>query len=689
MIAQPDRGLSACLVPLLDALGRGGGVDAALRSVEIGQVGTLPDFLNALAALGFTHRAARIRLSALGEPQLPCLAELPDGTMAVLLRRDGDSLFGFNGKARRYLRMEAGGGVARAWRFFPRDDQAEAGAAQDWFWHTARRFRRYVAIGSVFSIALGLLSLLYPVLMTAMYGKLPTASEPRFVASLAIGAALYTLAEFGLRLLRGALLDYTGARFGQVIGAEIFRRLLSFQASFTESAPLDSQIRRVRDFETIATFVSGPAFAAIFDIPFIILNIAWLAGAGPRLLAAPLIALLTFSIAALALFPLVRKAQASYSVKDGARHELFSRIVAARTQLADADARRSWIERFATLSRRAAIAGYELQAANGLTMALSSLVVSLGGLATLLFGILDVLAGKARPDALVVAMLLVWRVLEPARSAFVVVTQLDAVGKSVAQIKRFLALPLETPALAPKPADRGPAGDLSFQDVFFRYGAEGAPALAGVSFTARKGSIFSLSGHEGAGKTTVVRLALGLYRPQSGRIVLGGQNILQIEAQLLRRSCSLSPATPPVFRGSVLANLMLGAPELDERDLREAAAATGLVEALAAEGLSLDSPLDPERPETLPVGLRKILGLTRAIARHTPTLLVDEPERNLPAGCAPRVRDLLRARREEGVTVIILSNDAGFLSLADGGARLDGGRVVATDRGAPRTAAGR
>ncbi|MEI6877253.1 MAG: ATP-binding cassette domain-containing protein, partial [Spirochaetota bacterium] len=544
---------------------------------------------------------------------------------------------------------------------------SEAGPSPDWFWMVAGRFRRYLILGSIFSLVLGGLSLLYPVLMTAMYGKLSATSEARFVASLAIGAVLYLSADAGLRFLRGALLDYSSARFGQTIGAEIFRRLLSFQTSFTESAPLDSQIRRVRDFETIADFISGPAFAAIFDVPFLLLNIFWLAAAGPSFLIAPFVAIIVFAVATAAFFPIVRKAQAAFSVEDGLRHDLFARIIAAKSQLSDTAAKESWLSRFSRASRSASLAGYELQRVNGLVSTFSSLVVSLGGLATLYFGILDVFAGKARPEALVVAMLLVWRILEPARSAFVVVTQLDSVMKSVGQIQRFLSLPLELPSLLPRAAGRQPRGGVAFHEVFFRYGSEGYPALSGIGFEVPQGGMFTIGGHAGSGKTTIAKLLLGLYRPQSGRITLGGQNILQMDPALLRRSVAFAPSTAPLFPGSLLANIRLGAPEATDNGLTGIAEEIGLIAALSERGWTLDTVIGPRELDAVPVEVARLIALVRTFARNAGVLIVDEPQKGVPKSSIIRVASLLSRRRDDGDTVIIITNDGFFSSLADMG----------------------
>lgn len=686
---EPDiKALQACLVPLLDALGAGGGAEASLRGLEIDRVKSLPDMLNAMAALGFSHRSAKTSLRSLRDVNLPCLIAEGDGNFLVVLRRNDDSLFAFDGRSARYKRMKTGSRRVRAFRFQALEEGNERKPGADWFWSVAGRFRKYLIIGSVFSIALGVLSLLYPLLMTAMYGRLAATSEGRFVVSLAFGATLYLVADAGLRFLRGSLLDYSSARFGQTIGAEIFRRLLSFQTSFTESAPLDSQIRRVRDFETISDFIGGPAFAAIFDIPFLILNIFWLAGAGPRLLIAPLLALLFFALASALFYPIVKKAQANLAREDGERHDLFARIVAAKSQLSGA-ARGSWLERFSRASRTAALSSYELQRVNGMISSLSSLAVSLGGLATLYFGILDVFADRARPEALVAAMLLVWRVLEPARSAFVVITQLDGVSKSVDQIKRFLSLPLELPSLAPRPLGTKPGGDLGFHEVFFRYGSEGYPALQGIDFVARSGSILAIGGHAGSGKTTIAKLALGLYRPQSGRITLGGQNILQIDPALLRQSLAYAPTAAPLFPETVLGNIRLGAAEAQDMEITALAEELGLLALLATRGWDLMTSLSRKDIDTMSDDIGRLIALARAFSRKSSTLIIDGPELGIPPSSRKAVASIVTQRREDGDTIILMTNDGFFSVLADEGLRLDGGRATTVDRPIPEVEAKR
>jgi len=130
----------------------------------------------------------------------------------------------------------------------------------------------------------------------------------------------------------------------------------------------------------------------------------------------------------------------------------------------------------------------------------------------------------------------------------------------VASDRLFEIMELEPEGrVAPVPLIREHTGDVRFEHVSFRYGGRAA-ALTDVSFTCARGSVTALVGESGSGKSTIASLVQRLYEVDQGRILIGAQDLANVDLASLRRLVGVVPQTIDLFTGSILENLALGDP---------------------------------------------------------------------------------------------------------------------------------
>lgn len=356
-----------------------------------------------------------------------------------------------------------------------------------------------------------------------------------------------------------------------------------------------------------------------------------------------------------------------------------SLIITNVSRVAGSNMSATWGEKFGKASAEGALAGYEEATRGAAISALSGLFVSGGGLATLYFGIESVISGTMRPQALVASMMLVWRVLGIARSAFVVMTQIDSLDSSARQLSKFMSLPQETgtaPFTAPAAV---PEGDLRFVDVAFRYGPEGYPALSGINLVAKAGEITALSGRAGSGKTTLVKLALALYRPQIGRVMAGRLNVQQIEPTLMRRTFAYAPAIPVLLPGA-LREFIRGSSGMRDDDIEDLALRSGLKAILERYGLGLDAQAEDAR-YPLPQEAVRLASICRALAKRSQFVLLDCVAGDDLDPAMRGIARLLRDAADDGASVLVTSDGPIGWVEADAHAELDSGRITAFKKG--------
>jgi ATP-binding cassette subfamily B protein len=167
----------------------------------------------------------------------------------------------------------------------------------------------------------------------------------------------------------------------------------------------------------------------------------------------------------------------------------------------------------------------------------------------------------------------------------------------------------------------GPAS-IRFDNVHFAYEV-GEDVLHDVSFEVAPGTKVALVGESGGGKSTIVNLLLGLYRPRSGRILVGGRRADEVAPQDLRRGIGVVFQDASLFSGTIEENIAYGQPEADADQIREAARranADGFVEKFA-EGYAT---VIGERGLKLSGGQRQRIAVARAILKDAPILVLDE-----------------------------------------------------------------
>jgi len=276
-----------------------------------------------------------------------------------------------------------------------------------------------------------------------IYSQISTAESIDSFWIIGLGIAGILLVDFFLRIFRHRLLSYLGARMGFLVSTQVFKRILSFKPSATENASIGSQIVRMRDFNTVRSFIDGAGMTSIMDLPFFILLFIGLIVMAGNLAYVPLTGLLILVIFSLSILPAIRKnnieAAGSSSQKQAFLIEFFSEFRAIRMSgLAG-----KWRDTYEILSANSAMDSLKTANINSVINNFSQAVVSVAGAMTITLGVVGVLQGQYGAAVLIAAMMLVWKILSPLTTGFSVFSQSVRIKKSIDQLNRLMAMELE------------------------------------------------------------------------------------------------------------------------------------------------------------------------------------------------------------------------------------------------------
>ncbi|SFQ42811.1 ABC-type multidrug transport system, ATPase and permease component [Amycolatopsis arida] len=230
--------------------------------------------------------------------------------------------------------------------------------------------------------------------------------------------------------------------------------------------------------------------------------------------------------------------------------------------------------------------------------------------------------------------------VSPLVLVFLSIGQFQQGRAAVQRVDELAEIPVEEPE-RPVPVSNvdSSAPAVEFRDVHFGYGAE--EVLSGVSFDVPARGLTAVVGPSGAGKTTLFQLVERFYRPVSGQVLVGGDDVAELPLDVLRGRVGYVQQDSVALRGTLRENLVYANPSAGEADIRQALELAGLADLVAELPRGLETPLG-EQGSGLSGGQRQRLCIARALLQRPAVLLLDEATSNLDSDAEAAFRQTLR-----------------------------------------------
>jgi ABC-type multidrug transport system fused ATPase/permease subunit len=219
------------------------------------------------------------------------------------------------------------------------------------------------------------------------------------------------------------------------------------------------------------------------------------------------------------------------------------------------------------------------------------------------------------------------------------------------------------------------AGALEFRNLRFGY-TPGADVLRGISLKIAPGETVAVVGPSGSGKSTLVRLALRLYDPSAGAVLIDGTDLKDITLESLRRTVGVVFQEPYVFRGSIAENIRYGEQAAPDDRVSAAARAAHIHAFIKAQPNGYSTLVGP-RGGWLSGGQRQRIAVARALLRRPPILLLDEATASVDSEAEELIQDALEQLAGR-CTILIIAHRLSSVRWADRVVVLDQGRIVET-----------
>ena len=543
-----------------------------------------------------------------------------------------------------------------------------------WFWSTFREFWPIYSEVVIASLLINLFALASPLFIMNVYDRVVPNHAVETLWVLAIGVAIVYGFDLLMRTLRGYFVDIAGKRADIILSATVFERVLGIKMA-ARPPSVGAFANNLHEFDTFRDFFTSATLGTIIDLPFVCLFIfiIWLI-AGPLaivpLAVLPLV-LCTGFIIQRSLSGKVQDLMRYSSQKNATLVEALTGLETIKSMAAESAMQRRWEQVIGNISSLALKTRFLSSSAINITVFLQQMAT----VTVVVYGVYLINEGVLSMGGLIAATILTGRALAPLAQVAGTLTRYNQAKAAYRSTDAMMDLPVERPAGKDFLVRPDIKGSVEFRNVSFSYPGQPLEALSEVSFKLKAGERVAIIGRIGSGKSTIERLILGLYEPDSGAIQIDGTDSRQMDPTDIRRNIGYVPQDNFLFYGTLKDNIKLGMPHADDQAILKAASIAGVTDFANQHPSGFDMQVG-ERGEGLSGGQRQSVSVARALLRNAPVLIMDEPSNAMDN----TTEELFKSRFSnwlEDKTLILVTHRASLLSLVDRIIVMDGGRVLA------------
>ena len=531
-----------------------------------------------------------------------------------------------------------------------------------WFWSTLGFSRKIYADVILASILINLFVLATPLFTMNVYDRVIPNNAQETLLVFTIGIVVVFLLDASLKFIRSYFLEMAAKKSDIIMSSIIFERVLDLKLS-SHPASVGSFANNIKSFDSVRGFLTNATMSVLIDFPFAILFFIVIFYLGGILVLVPLVTVLIIVIYAFMIKkPLQKSIESTYEAsakKNGILIEALQNIETVKTHRLSGKIQYDWEEstgEIANKSLKSKLISSSIPTVTGLLVGFNTVLVVCVGV----FLIQDF---KLTMGGLIATMILSGRAIAPMGQLVGLITNFEDTKTSFKMLDEIVNKPLERPLAKEFVKRDSLKGNIEFIDVSFKYPNSEAYALKNVSFKINEGEKVAFIGRIGSGKSTITKLILKLYEPESGSILIDGIDINQLDPSDIRENISYVPQDIHLFRGTIKQNILASHRFINDEQLLVCSKTSGTDEFVKLHPQGYDMPIG-ERGVGLSGGQRQSVGIARALINDSKIWLFDEPTNAMDQTSENLVLKNLKDN-EDDKTLLLVTQKMSLLALVD------------------------
>ncbi len=520
-----------------------------------------------------------------------------------------------------------------------------------WFWSTIKLSAPIYKDVLYASLLINLFVLASPLFTMNVYDRVVPNNAIETLWVFALGVIIVYAIDAFLKFTRTYLLETAAKKSDIIMSSIIFEKILDLKMAH-HPASVGSFSNNIKDFDAIRNFLTNATMAAIIDLPFAIIFLAVIWYIGGSIVIIPIITMLLILIYAFLIKnPLKTSIESTHEAsakKNSILIETLHNIETLKTLGTLNQTQWKWEESTGEIASK----GLKARLLSASIPTITQLLIQLNTVMIIVYGVYLIQDFELSMGGLIAIVILTSRTLAPMGQVAALLTNYEDTKTSYETLNEIISQPSERPD-GKKFVERPEfSGKIEFVDVTFTYPTTDVPAIRNVSFTINPGEHVAIIGRIGSGKSTIVKLILGLYEVDSGQILIDGIDIKQIDPADLRKNVAYVAQDITLFRGTVKDNITFRATHVSDSRMIRAAEISGTSEFIKKHPKGYEMPVG-ERGQGLSGGQRQSIGIARAFLLETPIMLMDEPSNAMDQLTESKLLDNLEYNLKNTTSILI------------------------------------
>lgn len=492
-----------------------------------------------------------------------------------------------------------------------------------WFIPTILKFKKEFIQVLIAVFTVQILGILTPVMTQVVVDKVLVHRSMSTLNVLTIGIAIVYIYELILGLAKNYVFTHTTNRIDVMLSYKLFKHLFALPLKYFESRRVGETVARVRELDSIRSFLTGTPLSSMIDLLFIIVYIVVLFMYSRMLTVIVICSIPVYAVLSAIVTPLFKK-RLDEKFETGANTQSFlvesiTGVQTVKSYALEPKFEKKWGDLQADYVK----ASYKTSMVSATAGSTGQFIQKVFDLLILFFGAKAVMDGNFTVGQLVAFRMLSGRVSGPVLRLVQLWQEYQQASLSVKRIGDIFNTapePVLNTNLTSLPRLQG---KIIFDKVHFRYNPQGGEVIKGMSFEIEPGTVVGVVGRSGSGKSTISKLIQRLYIPEAGKISVDGMDISLVNPSMLRKQIGVVLQENFMFNGTVAENISIHCPTATMEQIIKCAKIAGAHDFILELPNGYDTIIG-EKGMGLSGGQKQRVAIARAILNDPRILIFDE-----------------------------------------------------------------
>jgi len=544
-----------------------------------------------------------------------------------------------------------------------------------WFIPVLSKYIPFLRSVLFMSLLLQLLGLASPFFTQNIIDKVLVHRAADALDILVLGMVICTLFQNWMLGLRTYLFANITSKMDVALSSRLYKNITALPVSYFQKWQVGDVVSRTGELETLRSFMTGNSLTIILDIVFAVVYFAVMFLYYSRILSIIVLVMIpAFVVLNLIVAPIFKRLiNDQFLIGAESRSFLIETITGINTVKASS-VENNFIHRYEEILARFVKASLDVVNLANVANTIASFFFSIFNLVILWVGAYYVMEGEISVGELIAFQMIAGQLISPIMRLINQWREFQQIRVSMERLSDIMdedTEPTFNPSRTTLPALRG---DIALEKLAFSYTEEGGKVLENINIRIPAGMKVGIVGRSGSGKSTLTKLIQRLYLPDTGRILIDGVDIAQVEPAWLRRQIGVVLQDSKLFSGTIEENIRIACPNATHEEVVEAAKLAGADEFVSQLQHGYETFVG-ERGSLLSGGQRQRIAIARALLSNPRILIFDEATSALDYESENIIMNNIE-QISEGRTMLMIAHRLSTVRDCDAIIVIDRGRII-------------